>query len=135
MYPIITSFFFSSRSRHTRSYGDWSSDVCSSDLEVLGRRAVLDERCLAGLVEPLLGCDGDRLELLGLEGVERREACEKSGPFGCVQGVHCRRSIPVRPAPCNKSLVLPGSPAAAAALSRRRGCRRTSKSSTTRAVG
>src|SRR5207248_7230237 len=25
--------FFSSRRRHTRSYGDWSSDVCSSDLE------------------------------------------------------------------------------------------------------
>src|SRR5207248_4674517 len=24
--------FFSSRGRHTRSYGDWSSDVCSSDL-------------------------------------------------------------------------------------------------------
>src|SRR5437867_11702793 len=24
-------FFFSSRRRHTRSYGDWSSDVCSSD--------------------------------------------------------------------------------------------------------
>src|SRR5207248_7120145 len=30
-------FFFSSRRRHTRSYGDWSSDVCSSDL-VLGRQ-------------------------------------------------------------------------------------------------
>src|SRR5437867_5382258 len=28
------SFFFSSRRRHTRSYGDWSSDVCSSDLAV-----------------------------------------------------------------------------------------------------
>src|SRR5207248_4696585 len=26
------SFFFSSRRRHTSSYGDWSSDVCSSDL-------------------------------------------------------------------------------------------------------
>src|SRR5207248_6467759 len=26
------AFFFSSRRRHTRSYGDWSSDVCSSDL-------------------------------------------------------------------------------------------------------
>src|SRR5690348_4998081 len=26
-------FFFSSRSRHTRWTGDWSSDVCSSDLE------------------------------------------------------------------------------------------------------
>src|SRR5438876_6498494 len=25
-------FFFSSRSRHTRWTGDWSSDVCSSDL-------------------------------------------------------------------------------------------------------
>src|SRR5207248_5688593 len=27
-------FFFSSRRRHTRSYGDWSSDVCSSDLHL-----------------------------------------------------------------------------------------------------
>src|SRR5207248_7898611 len=27
-------FFFSSRRRHTRSYGDWSSDVCSSDLNL-----------------------------------------------------------------------------------------------------
>src|SRR6266487_4976671 len=28
-------FFFSSRRRHTRWTGDWSSDVCSSDLEVV----------------------------------------------------------------------------------------------------
>src|SRR5437763_496408 len=28
------SFFFSSRRRHTRYIGDWSSDVCSSDLLV-----------------------------------------------------------------------------------------------------
>src|SRR2546426_7142739 len=27
-------FFFSSRRRHTRLQGDWSSDVCSSDLKV-----------------------------------------------------------------------------------------------------
>src|SRR5256885_8267412 len=27
-------FFFSSRRRHTRLQGDWSSDVCSSDLEI-----------------------------------------------------------------------------------------------------
>src|SRR5437879_3506853 len=27
-------FFFSSRRRHTRYIGDWSSDVCSSDLMV-----------------------------------------------------------------------------------------------------
>src|SRR6516162_11422703 len=29
-YSIL--FFFSSRRRHTRLQGDWSSDVCSSDL-------------------------------------------------------------------------------------------------------
>src|SRR5437879_8036368 len=28
-------FFFSSRRRHTRYIGDWSSDVCSSDLVVI----------------------------------------------------------------------------------------------------
>src|SRR5437879_4799343 len=27
-----SNFFFSSRRRHTRYIGDWSSDVCSSDL-------------------------------------------------------------------------------------------------------
>src|ERR1022692_4315871 len=32
-------FFFSSRRRHTRLQGDWSSDVCSSDLELLRRAA------------------------------------------------------------------------------------------------
>src|SRR5437660_4627502 len=29
----LTAFFFSSRRRHTRWPRDWSSDVCSSDLE------------------------------------------------------------------------------------------------------
>src|SRR5256885_14223569 len=29
-------FFFSSRRRHTRLQGDWSSDVCSSDLYTAG---------------------------------------------------------------------------------------------------
>src|SRR5256885_11550304 len=28
-------FFFSSRRRHTRLQGDWSSDVCSSDLHMI----------------------------------------------------------------------------------------------------
>src|SRR5688500_20241722 len=28
----MCTFFFSSRRRHTRLQGDWSSDVCSSDL-------------------------------------------------------------------------------------------------------
>src|SRR5437762_7683801 len=29
---VCVFFFFSSRRRHTRYIGDWSSDVCSSDL-------------------------------------------------------------------------------------------------------
>src|SRR5256885_10052468 len=30
---VLFCVFFSSRRRHTRLQGDWSSDVCSSDLE------------------------------------------------------------------------------------------------------
>src|SRR5216684_5066788 len=30
---VLSAFFFSSRRRHTRCSRDWSSDVCSSDLE------------------------------------------------------------------------------------------------------
>src|SRR5574337_1574521 len=33
---FIFFFFFSSRRRHTRLSGDWSSDVCSSDLSLPG---------------------------------------------------------------------------------------------------
>src|SRR5699024_11734054 len=31
---LSVCFFFSSRRRHTRSKRDWSSDVCSSDLDL-----------------------------------------------------------------------------------------------------
>src|SRR5437763_5670544 len=34
---LLIAFFFSSRRRHTRYIGDWSSDVCSSDLQFLGK--------------------------------------------------------------------------------------------------
>src|SRR3712207_7714822 len=33
-------FFFSSRRRHTRYWRDWSSDVCSSDLQEHGGKSV-----------------------------------------------------------------------------------------------
>src|SRR5437762_10761351 len=47
-------FFFSSRRRHTRYIGDWSSDVCSSDLieRVLGANAVRRLGAEVGLEEP-----------------------------------------------------------------------------------
>src|SRR6266566_587682 len=32
LFSTVSFFFFSSRRRHTRLQGDWSSDVCSSDL-------------------------------------------------------------------------------------------------------
>src|SRR2546426_12595328 len=35
---IYVIFFFSSRRRHTRLQGDWSSDVCSSDLFTVRRQ-------------------------------------------------------------------------------------------------
>src|SRR5207248_9939668 len=39
-------FFFSSRRRHTRSYGDWSSDVCSSDLASPISQVLIEESVL-----------------------------------------------------------------------------------------
>src|SRR5205807_4976910 len=46
-------FFFSSRRRHTRLQGDWSSDVCSSDLaHEVAIRSIECAR-LHGFFEPL----------------------------------------------------------------------------------
>src|SRR5690348_18043405 len=42
--PFFFFFFFSSRRRHTRWTGDWSSDVCSSDLFSILRNAYLHRR-------------------------------------------------------------------------------------------
>src|SRR5256885_9510507 len=60
-------FFFSSRRRHTRLQGDWSSDVCSSDLVVTRRHfadraknsACLLHRILKRLFVPRLHSNGD----------------------------------------------------------------------------
>src|SRR5690606_40672398 len=38
----VCFFFFSSRRRHTSFSRDWSSDVCSSDLRIVFRRAFRD---------------------------------------------------------------------------------------------
>src|SRR5687768_18334917 len=38
LFGIQFFFFFSSRRRHTRCSRDWSSDVCSSDLDAAGIR-------------------------------------------------------------------------------------------------
>src|SRR5699024_11408926 len=43
-------FFFSSRRRHTRSKRDWSSDVCSSDLDWVGKnvKMILENQVYLG---------------------------------------------------------------------------------------
>src|SRR5256885_10096008 len=46
-------FFFSSRRRHTRLQGDWSSDVCSSDLSC---SFSVTSVCASVLESPTLKC-------------------------------------------------------------------------------
>src|SRR5207237_1851985 len=43
IYRLFSVLFFSSRRRHTRFKCDWSSDVCSSDLEPLSGQIVFGE--------------------------------------------------------------------------------------------
>src|SRR5476649_144682 len=45
---VLFCFFFSSRRRHTRSLCDWSSDVCSSDLDREGNVIVWESAGSAG---------------------------------------------------------------------------------------
>src|SRR2546426_9026162 len=60
-------FFFSSRRRHTRLQGDWSSDVCSSDLDLadaVGVDILQNKlRWLRPRHRRLLRASGDRLPL------------------------------------------------------------------------
>src|SRR2546426_9679768 len=54
-------FFFSSRRRHTRLQGDWSSDVCSSDLTA-AELARFRRAQLAARAAELVALWDDRLE-------------------------------------------------------------------------
>src|SRR5215813_3650066 len=48
------TFFFSSRRRHTRCGRDWSSDVCSSDLDGHGRVACCEIMVMTGRVHDMI---------------------------------------------------------------------------------
>src|SRR5256885_13064282 len=50
---IVFFFFFSSRRRHTRLQGDWSSDVCSSDLGAVVEDAIANDPQLGGAITGL----------------------------------------------------------------------------------
>src|SRR3712207_6876342 len=63
-------FFFSSRRRHTRYWRDWSSDVCSSDLDPGG--ALRGSRQVAGAVPRSGGGAYPGLKPPAREDAERR---------------------------------------------------------------
>src|SRR5207249_7460924 len=89
-FMLCIFFFFSSRRRHTRSKRDWSSDVCSSDLDLdLDRGAEAVER-----VRELTGGYGAHsvLECVGLEQSELT-AIEIARPGGAVGRVGDRKSV------------------------------------------
>src|SRR2546426_7562711 len=60
---LVFIFFFSSRRRHTRLQGDWSSDVCSSDLVgVVPVAHLLPQRLERALADvPLQGAEAEPL--------------------------------------------------------------------------
>src|SRR5437762_11467835 len=73
-------FFFSSRRRHTRYIGDWSSDVCSSDLSGLNETHPLVRQLYATLeriLRPIVDAEehraGARLMRAGKEIAARDE--------------------------------------------------------------
>src|SRR5436189_4478152 len=60
---LFAAFFFSSRRRHTRYIGDWSSDVCSSDL---GGHLLLHHRTFEPVdAARVAGVGGARFSRLG----------------------------------------------------------------------
>src|SRR5256885_9453407 len=66
----ISLFFFSSRRRHTRLQGDWSSDVCSSDLAVGYMAYELKNNVPPDLADRFLALDplvGNKLEKFRLQ--------------------------------------------------------------------
>src|SRR5580704_19085616 len=82
-------FFFSSRRRHTRWTGDWSSDVCSSDLAVQQARNIVvvqrSQQLALGLESPQEFRAG---EIAGHD-LERSGLIELAvGPLGQVDRAH-----------------------------------------------
>src|SRR5262245_6946355 len=57
---LLFVFFFSSRRRHTRCLSDWSSDVCSSDLDALNQLGYFQHASATGSVRGLFSSDRAR---------------------------------------------------------------------------
>src|SRR5207248_7254548 len=83
--------------RHTRSYGDWSSDVCSSDLEAQGRIEIGRHRRRAADMALDPGCGP--ADLLGVLLQEvGQAAAESASAAACRRGMRRRltRTMPAK---------------------------------------
>src|ERR1022692_5208553 len=73
-------FFFSSRRRHTRLQGDWSSDVCSSYLMIrLSMPDIVTHRYLCPADEAAYGSANVRLCAVQFRRLERRPGRNQAG--------------------------------------------------------
>src|SRR5688500_19859201 len=88
-------FFFSSRRRHTRLQGDWSSDVCSSDLvqdvdplaaQPLRHGRGVEAYLLGHGMERMSGQELDELLDRAIEGEIGRASCRERGESTGVVG-------------------------------------------------
>src|SRR5256885_3546839 len=91
---MCRGFFFSSRRRHTRLQGDWSSDVCSSDLfwiSAAGHRAPPASR-LEEIAGPLLQARADAQPLVAWEGalLQRQRSEEHTSELQSPCNLVCR---------------------------------------------
>src|SRR6266487_966462 len=93
---MTVCFFFSSRRRHTRWTGDWSSDVCSSDLWRQCKQAdqMQADRGIAGIP---VGVDG--------AGLERQDFCFWKGSPADVAALLRVRGWMILPCPSNIPVV------------------------------
>src|SRR5687768_18483098 len=114
-------FFFSSRRRHTRCSRDWSSDVCSSDLEYLSMRGLIQLQNTLSMIRENLNPDVDIAGILPtmvdsrtLHAKEAIEILEEN--FGDrVFGARIRKTIRFAEAPVKGMSVLKYDPTGTAA--------------------
>src|SRR2546426_11075067 len=96
MFVCFFFFFFSSRRRHTRLQGDWSSDVCSSDL-CYGARAITAGglQSLPKLVFPGGALLGDEAGFLNASRIKGSHCAIKTGMLAAeaaAQAIRAGRS-------------------------------------------
>src|SRR5690348_18161142 len=91
-----TIFYLTSRSRHTRWTGDWSSDVCSSDLTVLDPPEAHLCCGSAGTYNLMQPAIADQLRVRKVANLEStRPEIVAAGNIGCIAQIASGTDVPV----------------------------------------